>query len=64
VCLRDLLIGQKDRLGRMKGEAPTMMPVTVQDPLTPCAIVGAVTHEWFTAWGEKSDWKNEVTVRS
>jgi hypothetical protein len=63
MCYRIVLIGQ-DRLGRMKGQAPTMMPITVQDPFTPCAIAGVVTHEWFTAWGEKSDWKNEVTVRS
>jgi hypothetical protein len=54
----------QDRLGRIKSEAPMMIPVAVPDTFTPSAIISAVTYEWFTGRSKKSNWMKEVTARS
>jgi hypothetical protein len=53
-----------DRLGRFAGKHPQTMPVVDQDPLKPSALPTLGSYEFLTAWGKKSNWKNEVTVKS
>jgi len=53
-----------DRLGRFTGKHPQTMPVVDQDPLKPSALPTLDSYEFLTAWGKKSNWKNEVTVKS
>jgi hypothetical protein len=52
------------RLGRFSGKHSQMMPVVDQDPLKPSALPTLDSYEFLTAWGKKSNWKNEVTVKS
>lgn len=53
-----------DRLARMTGQKPAMMPVTDPDPMKPSALPTADSYKFFAAWEKKCDWKNEVTVKS
>jgi len=39
------------------------IPVVDADPTKPTALPTADSFEFFTAWGKKSSWKNEVTVK-
>lgn len=52
-----------DRLGRLAGKTAQMVPVVDQDPLKPSALPTPDSYEFFTAWGKKSNWKNDVTVK-
>jgi hypothetical protein len=40
-----------------------MLPVVDENPMAPSALPTADSYTFFTAWGKKSNWKNEVTVR-
>jgi len=53
-----------DRLARFAGKAAQTLPVVDQDPLKPSALPTSDSYEFFTAWGKKSNWQNEVTVKS
>jgi fermentation-respiration switch protein FrsA (DUF1100 family) len=55
-----------DRLGRLRGEAPAMVPVVDDDPMAPSALPTHDSYEWFIATAEKRapSWRNEVTLRS
>ena len=58
-----------DRLGRFKGEAPGMLPVTSANPATqPCALPHTDSHAFFSKmeqeWGPKCGYKAQQTVRS
>ncbi|TVY80262.1 Polyketide transferase [Lachnellula suecica] len=55
---------QEDRLGRAAGKTAQMVPVVDRDPLKPSALPTPDSYEFFTAWGKKCDWKNEVTVKT
>jgi len=55
---------QADRHARAEGKEPSLLPVVHENPLAPSALPTADSHEFFTAWAKKSEWKNEVTVRS
>ncbi|TKA65820.1 hypothetical protein B0A49_06245 [Cryomyces minteri] len=55
---------QEDRLGRAAGKTAQTLPVVDEDPLKPSALPTADSYEFFSAWGKKSNWKNEVTVKS
>lgn len=54
-----------DRLARMNGETPIMLPVVSADPMGPAALP---THDAWTFINnyihEDPSWKNEVTLRS
>jgi fermentation-respiration switch protein FrsA (DUF1100 family) len=55
-----------DRLARMKGEPPAMVPVVDDEPMAPSALPTADSFEFFTTTAEKRapSWRNEVTLRS
>jgi hypothetical protein len=53
-----------DRLGRFAGKPAQTLPVVDQDPLKPSALPTPDSYVFFTAWGKKSNWKNDVTVKS
>jgi len=53
-----------DRLARSEGKEPGMVPVVAEDPLKPSALPTPDSYEFFTAWGKKSNWRNEVTVKT
>ena len=55
-----------DRLARLRGEAPAMVPVVDDDPMAPSALPTPDSYSWFTATAEKRapSWRNEVTLRS
>jgi len=55
---------ESDRHARASGKAPGTIPVVDQDPAKPSALPTPDSYEFFNVWGQKSDWKNEVTVRS
>jgi len=55
---------QADRLGRLSGEPPQMLPVIDKDPMKPSALPTADSYEFFTMWDKKSKWGNDVTVKS
>lgn len=41
-----------------------MVPVVDKDPLAPSALPSPDSYAFFSAWAEKSKWKNELTLRS
>lgn len=53
-----------DRLGRLNGKDAQTLPVVDEDPLKPSALPTPDSYTFFTAWGKKSGWKNDVTVKS
>ena len=53
-----------DRHARASGKEPGMLPVVDENPLAPSALPTPDSYTFFTAWGKKSAWKNEVTVRT
>jgi hypothetical protein len=53
----------QDRRTRAAGKPPGTLPVIDQDPLKPSALPTADSYEFFSAWGKKSKWQNEVTVK-
>ncbi|KAB8670376.1 hypothetical protein FH972_026289 [Carpinus fangiana] len=54
---------QEDRVARAAGKPAGTLPVVDQDPLKPSALPTTDSYEFFTAWGNKSNWKNEVTIK-
>lgn len=60
----DLLTDPLDRHARAAGKAAGMVPVVDADVHKPSALPTPDSYKFFTAWGEKSDWKNEVTLKS
>ncbi|KIW01244.1 uncharacterized protein PV09_07287 [Verruconis gallopava] len=54
----------QDRLDRLAGKPPAMVPVVDQDPKATSALPTPDSFVFFSAWAKKSNWKNEVTVRS
>ncbi|KAF2232072.1 Esterase/lipase [Viridothelium virens] len=55
---------QDDRLARAAGKPAGVIPVVDADAHKPSALPTPDSFEFFTAWAEKSNWKNEVTVKS
>ncbi|KAB8260334.1 Alpha/Beta hydrolase protein [Aspergillus pseudonomiae] len=55
---------QEDRLARAAGKPPVMMKVVDKDPLKPSALPTPDSYQFFSAWEAKSNWKNEVTLKS
>lgn len=53
-----------DRLNRLAGKAPAMVPVVDENPTAPSALPTPDSYIFFTGWAKKSKWQNEVTVRS
>jgi uncharacterized protein len=55
-----------DREARFHGEAPAMVPVVDEDPLSPSALPTPDSYTWFTETGTSRapSWRNEVTLRS
>ncbi|KAB8276406.1 Alpha/Beta hydrolase protein [Aspergillus minisclerotigenes] len=55
---------EDDRLARVAGKPPGMLPVVNADVHGPSALPTPDSYEFFTNWAKKSNWKNEVTVKS
>lgn len=53
-----------DRLARVRGEEPGRLPVAAADPSVPSSMPTAGAYKFFFEWEKKSDWKNDVTVRT
>jgi hypothetical protein len=53
-----------DRHARASGKAAGLVPVVDADVHKPSALPTPDSFEFFTAWRKKSNWKNEVTVKS
>jgi dienelactone hydrolase len=55
-----------DRLARLAGEDPVMVPVVTDDPTGVAALPTPDSFEWFTATAEKRApaWENQVTLRT
>jgi fermentation-respiration switch protein FrsA (DUF1100 family) len=55
-----------DRLTRMAGGPPAMVPVVDDDPMAPSALPTPDSYEFFTTTADKRApaWRNEVTLRS
>ncbi|MGO4246856.1 alpha/beta hydrolase [Paenarthrobacter sp. RAF54_2] len=54
-----------ERLARMSGAAPTMMPVVTEDPAGHAALGHRDSYEWFTTHADRApSWRNELTVQS
>ncbi|KAH7082478.1 DltD N-terminal domain protein [Paraphoma chrysanthemicola] len=60
--LNDLF--SQDRLARAEGKAPAVIPSTSLDPSVVSVLSTPDAYEYFTTWGKKSPFKNEVTLRS
>jgi hypothetical protein len=52
-----------DRAARAAGKEPGRLPVVDENPLAASALPTPDSYEYFTTWGKKSPWKNDVTVR-
>ena len=55
---------QADRHARAEGKDPGRLPVVDENPMAPSALPTPDSFTFFSAWGKKSNWKNDVTVRS
>ncbi|KAK5080866.1 hypothetical protein LTR05_008182 [Lithohypha guttulata] len=55
---------RKDRHARAAGKPAGTLPVVDENPQAPSALPTPDSYTFFTAWGKKSSWKNEVTVKS
>lgn len=55
---------QNDRLDRANGKPPAMLPVIDADPHRPSALPTPDSYEFFSNWAKKSNWQNQVTLRS
>lgn len=55
-----------DRLARLRGEEPVMVPVVTDDPAGTAALPTQDSFDFFTTTSEKRapSWRNEVTLRS
>ena len=52
-----------DRQARLEGKEPGRIPVVDEVPTNPSALPTADSWKFFSAWGKKSEWKNDVTLR-
>ncbi|KAJ3534802.1 hypothetical protein NM208_g7397 [Fusarium decemcellulare] len=57
-------IFEDDRRARAEGQSARLIPVVNKDPFAAAALPAPDSFEFFSAWAEKSKWKNEVTVKS
>ncbi|KAI4717938.1 DltD N-terminal domain protein [Aureobasidium sp. EXF-10727] len=55
---------QDDRHSRAAGKPAAVIPVVDSDAHKPSALPTPDSFEFFSAWAGKSNWKNEVTVKS
>ncbi len=55
---------RSDRLARFSGKEPGRLPIVEADPSKPCALPNRDCYEFFSTWEKKSNWKNDVTVKS
>lgn len=53
-----------DRHARAAGKAAAAIPVVDADATKPSALPTPDSFEFFSTWAGKSNWKNEVTVKS
>jgi hypothetical protein len=53
-----------DRVSRAQGKEPGFVPVVDADPLKPSALPTPDSYEFFSSWEKKSNWKNQVTLRT
>ena len=53
-----------DRLARAEGKEAGRLPVVDEDPQKPSALPTPDSYEFFKAWEGKSNWKNDVTVKT
>jgi uncharacterized protein len=55
-----------DRVARYAGKEPEMIPVVYEDdPMSPCALPTADSHDFFLRFRERApQWQNSVTLRS
>jgi fermentation-respiration switch protein FrsA (DUF1100 family) len=55
-----------DRVARYAGKEPEMIPVVYEDdPMSPCALPTADSHDFFLRFAERAPlWQNSVTLRS
>lgn len=59
-----LLTRTLDRHARMAGKTAGTLPVVDADVSKPSALPTPDSYKFFTEWEGKSNWKNEVTVKS
>lgn len=55
---------EDDRIARARGTDPVRVPVVAEDPLAPSSLPTPDSYTFFTMWEKKSNWKNDVTVKS
>ncbi|KAK4539441.1 hypothetical protein LTR36_010918 [Oleoguttula mirabilis] len=55
---------QQDRLARMSGKEPGKIPVVHENPLEMSSLPSPDSYQFFSTWEKKSNWKNDVTVKS
>ncbi|KAH0275226.1 alpha/beta-hydrolase, partial [Aureobasidium melanogenum] len=53
----------QERLSRAAGNEPGRMPAVVKSPLDTAVMPQIESYAFFSAWAEKSDWKNDLTIR-
>ncbi|KAF2094345.1 alpha/beta-hydrolase [Rhizodiscina lignyota] len=53
-----------DRLARFAHKDPVRIPVVDENPQAPSALPTSDSYQFFQAWGKKSPWKNDVTLKS
>ncbi|KAG9595159.1 alpha/beta-hydrolase, partial [Aureobasidium melanogenum] len=53
----------QERLSRAAGNEPGRMPAVVESPLDTAVMPQIESYAFFSAWAEKSDWKNDLTIR-
>ncbi|ETI23301.1 hypothetical protein G647_05101 [Cladophialophora carrionii CBS 160.54] len=53
-----------DRVARAEGKEPGYVPVVDADPQKPSALPTPDSYEFFSSWEKKSNWKNDVTVKT
>jgi fermentation-respiration switch protein FrsA (DUF1100 family) len=64
VLLQVLDAHRADRHARMAGDEPAMLPVVSADPTAPSALPTPDSWAWFSARGEGTAFRNEVTLRT
>jgi len=55
---------QEDRRARAAGKAAMTIPVVDPDPSATSALQTTEAYEWMAEWAKKSDYKNEVTIKT
>jgi len=57
-------IWHEDRLARAAGKPARTIPIIDPNPMASSALPIPKAHEWFAEWAKRTDWKNEVTVKT